>query len=244
MGRARSSRRSRWPTKASSSTRRCRRASPKAGSSSRSSPRPRRSTCPAARCRGPAIASSTRTTPTRCARSPRTAPTRSIAARSRARSPPTCDEQRRHHRASPISRSTARSSASRSSGSIAATRSMPAVRRCRPAFSCSSRCRFSRTTSRAPGARTTTDADYFHYVLEVVEGARSGAPRRRPRALAGRLRRASDARARARSCSRRSIRKKASRYERQPPEDAPVGAAAAHRRRARRRLPSPMPTAT
>ena len=49
---------------------------------------------------------------------------------------------------------------------IAATRCMPAARRSPRASSCSSRCTCSRTTSRRPGARTSTDADYFHYLIE------------------------------------------------------------------------------
>ena len=36
-----------------------------------------------------------------------------------------------------------------------------------------------------PGARASTDPDYLHYLIEVLEGARSAAPRRRSRALAG-----------------------------------------------------------
>ena len=47
-----------------------------------------------------------------------------------------------------------------------------------------------------PGARASTDPDYLHYLIEVVEGARSAAPRRRSRTLAGRVRRAPHRRAR------------------------------------------------
>ena len=79
---------------------------------------------------------------------------------------------------------------------IAATRCMPAARRCRPASSCSSRCTCSRTISRKPGARAIDRCRLPALPDRIVEGARSAAPRRRSRALAGGLRRAPDRRAR------------------------------------------------
>ena len=130
--------------------------------------------------------------------------------------------ERRHHRRLPISRSTARSSASRSSAAIAATRCTPAGRRCRPAFSCSSRCRFSTTTSRVPARAPTTDADYFHYALEAWkvrdQVRRVADPERWPVDFAEHL-----TAEHAKKLFEKIDPKKASRYERQPPDDAPAG---------------------
>ena len=113
----------------------------------------------------------------------RKARSRSIADRSRARSRTTWPRTAASSR-STTSRSTARWSASRSSATIAATRSTRCRRRCRPARSSSRRCNILDNYQPRPGATYATDADYLHYAIEAWRvrdgGGRIADPERWP----------------------------------------------------------------
>ena len=222
---------------------RCRRASPKAASSSRSIPRRRSIYLPGGKV--PEAGRSLRQQGLRqhAARaSPRTAPRRSIAARSRARLPPTCEDNGgiitlRRSRAVPRDRARA--------GRRPVSRPHAVCRR--PAgLDRHSAVRVAadpRELSAAAGRAHDHRRRLLPLPARSVEGARPDAARRRPRALAGRLRRAPHARAREEAVRRRSIRRR-----RHATSGRRRTTRRSRRRRAsapgRRRLRSPMPTAT
>ena len=154
---------------------------------SRSIPSRRRCSCPAVACRGRARGSSTRTTPRRCGRSRKRAGSRSTAGRSRSGSSRTW---RRTAASSPpkISRSTARWSGSRWSGSIAATSSTRCRRRCRTGLQIVETLNILDHYQPSAGATYTTDADYLHHVIEAWRVRDGGARIADPGTLAGGLR--------------------------------------------------------
>ena len=224
--------------KASCSTKRCRRASRRAAVSSRSIPRRRRSTCPAARCRGRAIGSSTRTTRNTLraiAKDGGETFYRGEIARKIAADLEENGGIIGYAGSGAVPRDRARAGRRAVSRSHA---SMPAARRSRPAFSCSSRCRCSRTISRGRARAPTTDADYFHYVLEawkVRDPVRRVAdPERWPVDFAEHL-----TAAHAQKLFEKIDPQKASRYERQLPRRRAGSARRRASAPARRRLPSP-----
>ena len=167
---------------------------------SRSIRRPRRSSCRAARCRSPAIASSTRTTPRRCARSRRKA-AQSFYRGSIARR--IADDMAANggvitlEDLGAVPRDGAQAARR---AAIAATWSIRCRRRCRPALQIVETLQHPRQLHAARRARRyTTDADYLHYAIEAWRVRDGGAPHRRSRALAGRSRQSPRAGARARA---------------------------------------------
>ena len=153
LGRPRRARRSGTRRRDSSSTPRCRRAWPKGGSRSRSTPARRESSCPTGGCRGRASGSSIATTAPRCGRSRARAPRRSIAVRSRSALPRTCWSMAGFS-PSPTSPSIERSSESPCRAAIEVTCCTREDRRSAPACRSSKRCRSSPTTGRSRGPRS------------------------------------------------------------------------------------------
>ena len=194
-----------------------------------------------------AIASSTRTTPRRCAPSRRAAPTRSTAATSRRRSPPTWKTnggiityadlaQYRAHRARAGGRALPRPHAlcRRPAG----VDGHPAVRVAAGA----------RATTTPKAGRPRVDRRRLLPLPDRgLEGARSAAARGRPGALARGVRRAPDRASTRRGCSRKIDPRRRRATSGRPPDDAPCHAARRRSRAsaaARRRSPWPMPRAT
>ena len=201
--------------------RRCRRASPKAAASSRSGRRPRRSICPDGKVPRPGdrfFNKDYATTLRAIQKDGADAFYRGeIAQEDRRRH----GRERRHphlRRPGAVPRDRARAG---DRATIAATRCMRAARRCRPASSCSSRCTCSRTISRRPARARRRMPDYLHYLIEswkVRDPLRRVAdPERWPVDFAEHL---TDEHAK--KLFAKIDPKKASRYERQPPDDAPT----------------------
>ena len=138
--------------------------------------------------------------------SPRMAPRRSIAATSRARLPPTWKQNGGIIDLRRISRSTAPSSVSRSSGQYRGHTLYAGGPPVSTGIQLFESLQMLENYQPRPGARTTTDADYFHHLIEAWKVRdplrRVADPERWPVDFAEHL----TARARARSCSRRSIR--------------------------------------